>query len=188
MAAHAEPATRKFSMVEQLHSLCDEIHGLAKDTILKIRKEATDCAFWKIASFTLPTPDNRRENPNQCYWTAPGGDIRKDAVPCVMLLQGPRDPETNKLHPERLPGGKTAVQLVDQSLKSKGWGLRLIFNGKDKTLNLYVVDLSRESEFKKIMPSERPKSKAWMPPVDEEEEEEGMSLDEYRARQRKERS
>ena len=166
-------------------SFCDELYKVAKAG--RLDAQANDLAYLQVGSFTLPTKQNREENPARCYWAPPDCDIRKDGTPCVMLLQGPRNPETGTLHPEKLWGGKTAVQNIDEVLKPSGWGLRLVFQGKEQLLKVYVVDLKRESEF---LPGSQARAKnvpkKWVPPV--EEEEDSISLDEYRARKAQQKS
>ena len=93
-----------------------------------------------VAKFCLP---NQGAPPRATYWTGNvTDDGTKNGVPIVMLLQGERDRETGALHPERLPGGKSAIQLVNERLEKEDakCSIDLYFEKRTKDLQIYLFD------------------------------------------------
>jgi hypothetical protein len=95
-----------------------------------------------VAKFCLP---NQGAPPRATYWTGNvADDGTKNGVPIVMLLQGERDRETGTVHPERLPGGKSAIQLVNERLDKEETkcSIELYFEKRTKDLQIYLFDNS----------------------------------------------
>jgi hypothetical protein len=101
-------------------------------------------AYNRIAKFNLPGSGAPAKT---TYWTLPSDP--EHGVPFVLLLQGERDRETGQLHPERLPGGKTAIQLLNQRLNEidAPAGVQLLFEKSSKELHVYIVDLDRMDDW-----------------------------------------
>ena len=77
-----------------------------------------------------------------------------EGVPIVLMLQGPKSQVTGKPDPALLPGRKTVIELVNFKLsEDKGvlgdWGVRLLFNRADRTLQIFAAHLDYASEFLK---------------------------------------
>lgn len=77
-----------------------------------------------------------------------------EGVPIVLMLQGPKSEATGKPDPLLLPGHKSVISLVNNKLsESKGvlgdWGVRLLFNRADRTLQIFAAHLDYASEFLK---------------------------------------
>jgi hypothetical protein len=120
----------------------------------------------RVGQFTLP---GSSASPNTTYWADPADP--HNGVPIVLLLQGERDRETGVLHPERLPGRKTAVQLLNDRLNAidAPVGAQLLFEKSTKELHLYIIDLDHMDKWEEfIVKSTVPKQER---PEQEQEQE-----------------
>jgi hypothetical protein len=100
--------------------------------------------FAAIATFYLPTRENRERDIHSCDWYG---------TPIVQLLEGVRDHKTGKVHPEWLWGGQTAVANMKALFRKEGW---LIEYDVDKwgnggpscwKLTVYLVKPERINQF-----------------------------------------
>ena len=105
----------------------------------------TDSSHIIVAKFCLP---NQGATAGEAYWSGED-DATKNGIPIVMLLQGERDREKGTLHPERLPGGKTAIDVVNERLDEANAlsSLSLIFDKRSKELHVYLYDHQKRSAF-----------------------------------------
>ena len=113
----------------------------------KMYNAIAGCApFGVVGNFKLPG----QGEPVSTFWGGEGVEPTKSGVAIVYLLQGERDQDTKMLHPERLPGGKTAIRHVNDSLAKKDlpYAITLVFTKSTKDLDVYVVDLERLDEWK----------------------------------------
>jgi hypothetical protein len=102
--------------------------------------------FNLVAKFCLP---NQGASPRATYWTGSNDDATKNGIPIVMFLQGDLDREDGTLHPERLPGGKTAIQLVNERLDKADarCSITLFFDKRSKELHVFLYDHDHKAEF-----------------------------------------
>lgn len=121
-------------------------------------------AFARVSTFKLP---GQACDSTAMFWAGEGIDPSKNGVPIVSLLQGERDRDTNLLHPERLPGGKTAIQQVNSRLAKQDapYAVSLVFIKSTKELEVYVIDLDRVDEWhSRTAKAPTPPPKAPTPP------------------------
>jgi hypothetical protein len=171
--ARPEPKNRHQTRKQELmNSFVDALFDEAKIAFQEL--EQNKWPYNRIAQFHLPGSGGPA---NLTYWTDPSDP--QQGVPIVLLLQGERDRETGELHPERLPSGKTAIQLLNNRLNDVDApaGAQLLFEKSTKELHLYVVDLDRMDEWTEFInksaapmkPKERAPAREPVAPVVDED-------------------
>jgi hypothetical protein len=153
--ARPQPKNRHQTRKQELmNSFVDALFNDAKISWKEM--DQNKWAYNRIAAFSLPGSGAQT---TMTYWTDPSDP--QQGVPIVLLLQGERDRETGELHPERLPGGKTAIQLLDDRLNEVDApaGVQLLFEKSTKELHVYIVDLDRMDEWTTFIQSASQKPK-----------------------------
>jgi hypothetical protein len=147
-----EPATTSFQQTEDprrasalkaktpypMVSFCNMLEQRIRAKISSDSESPFD--FAAIATFYLPTRENRARDIHSCYW-AGNRDIHTQGTPIVQLLQGIRDHKTGKVHPEWLWGGQTAVANMKAIFGKEGWKVEYDvgrYTG-NTTLTVYLV-------------------------------------------------
>ena len=159
-----------------MDSFVQELKFLTKETANRM---PVTQAYGEIVHFYLP---GQGKNPERTHWSGSEGDPTTGGFPIVMLLQGPRDRQTGRLRPDKLPNGKTAVDLLNQYLEQEGvsFGVELLFEKTNKKLMLYLVDLEQFDQWQDFLAKTARASKKPATEQVQATEEPEMSLDEWR--------
>jgi len=152
MAARTQTQARSNTAIKQAmarkQQLLDTfVERLLEETYAAFREMDGVASHNLVIKFSLP---NQASATSGAYWSgSDSADSTKNGIPIVMLLQGERDRETGKLHPERLPGGKTAIQLLNERLVvlAAPCSVELLFDKRSKELEVYVFDHERVPEW-----------------------------------------
>lgn len=82
-----------------------------------------------IGTFLLPTAENCQRDFNRCYWRG---------TPIFQLLKGVRD-SSGEFHPERLWGGQTAIDNMNEVVSEDGWIIYNHYSKSRKEFQVYLI-------------------------------------------------